>query len=231
MTVFGGQRMRTILLQSRLTRTVIQRVATQRSRPDNLQYARDFVNHVSSFHHAAWQDESGINKHGMLCRRCKGWGVEGDGCAYLPEDLRSWPRENVTVMSLFDREGFFGIDMHTGGTDGDYCDSCFRLHAWTLSQRGVDALIIHNCPAHRIANIMHCMNRLGIAVVALPTYWPQWNPIELAWNTMKDSLGPHLALLNVNPRPVITTAMETVTPQLARAFIRHCTVYPDAWSL
>jgi len=26
----------------------------------------------------------------------------------------------------------------------------------------------------------------------LPRYWPQWNPIELVWNWMKDMLGDRL---------------------------------------
>ena len=60
----------------------------------------------------------------------------------------------------------------------------------------------------------------------LPRYWPQWNPIELVWNWMKDMLGDRLPELVRDPVPSIRYALSTVTPKLARSFINHSGVYP-----
>lgn len=224
-----AKRVRELLREAGLSRSAIETIAKQRSRPGNLRYARDFIQHVQRFSRPAWQDEMGINKHGMGKRRNKGWGVEGDGRAYRAMDLRDWPHDNITVMALFDRDAFFHIDVHAGGTDGDYCDRYYTAAAAVVGLRGNDAIIVDNCPAHRMGHLLYVMNRVGIAVVSLPVYWPQWNPEEVGWNTIKDFVQPRLPQLKRDPRGVIYAGANTVTPTLARSFIRHCRVFPPAW--
>ena len=63
--------------------------------------------------------------------------------------------------------------------------------------------------------------------MCLPRYWPQWNPIELVWNWMKDFLSQQLSALRNNPAAAVTDAMNTVTAELAKSFIRHSQVYPQ----
>ena len=47
---------------------------------------------------------------------------------------------------------------------------------------------------------------------------------------MKDELAPRLTELQSDPVATIEHALSTITPELARSFIRHCGIYPAAWS-
>ncbi len=222
----SASRVGVILREVGLSRQRINYLAAQRNTPSNLDYARRFAQHVVQFRNPAFFDESGINKQGMSNRRADGWAVKGAGSAFLTRFLRDWPNENITVMAFVDRNGVYGLDVHNGGTTADYCNAYFARAAGVVAARGNDAVIMDNCPAHILHQLQYHFNRVGVSVVMLPRYWPQWNPIELVWNWMKDMLGDRLPYLVRDPVPSIRHALSTVTPKLARSFIKHAGVYP-----
>ena len=58
--------------------------------------------------------------------------------------------------------------------------SYFQRHAISLAVRGVDVVILDNCPSHRVHSLALWLRAVGIEVLFLPRYWPQWNPIEVS---------------------------------------------------
>lgn len=231
-TIMSESRIAAILHETGLSRQNIQYIASQRFTQSNLNYVRKFQFHMifGDMVRPAWFDESGINKNGMSMRRNDGWNIVGSGGAFLTMPLREWPSDNLTTMALIDRSGVFCIDVHTGGTDQRYVDNYMYHAANTMALRGCDCLILDNCPAHKAGTIQYFMNRRNIAVIFLPRYWPQFNPIELAWNTMKDYLGNHMVQLKQNPAATISHALNTIDGELAKSFIRHCNCYPSRMS-
>jgi len=222
-----------ILKHSGLSRQQVIYIATQRFTPSNLAYSRRFAIHVRNLRRPAFFDEFGINRSGMSNRRSNGWNVRGAGATNLLQYLKHWPTCNITGMAFMDRGGVFNVDVHTGGTDAAYVDNFMSDAADALKMRGVDGIILDNCPAHKTWQIEYYMNRRGIAVVFLPRYWPQWNPIEVCWNWLKDWLGPRLHVLQNDQTAgdVIEEGLGRVTAALARSFIQHSVIYPAAWTV
>ena len=223
-------RINEILHEMGATRKNVTYIASQRSDPANLDYARRFGLHVRVRHltNVAFFDESGITPRGMSQRRNDGWAPVGSLGAFIRKYLTSWPPNHcITVQGFLDKNGFWGQDVHIGGTDWVYLKPYFEEMAWVgRNVRHIDGIIIDNCPAHNAEEIKGIFRRYGIHVMFLPRYYPQWNPIEICWNWMKDFLMNHIAELRTNPCRIIRMAMNTVTAELAKSWIRHCGIYP-----
>lgn len=169
------------LRRAGLSQQVLRRIATQRNTVANISYATRFMQHVQQFTRIAFFDESGINRKGMLNRRNKRYGIKGAGGAYLQELLRRWPHTNLSVLAFLDKDGAFCAEAYEGGTDAERVNLYFATHSALLAARGVDAIVIDNCSAHHIGSLLVALHihAPNIAIVFLPRYWPQWNPIEL----------------------------------------------------
>ena len=169
------------LKRAGITRQRLRRIAAQRFTPANLQYALEFQQRVRGYAHPCWFDESGISQSGMAGRHNIGMGIRGSGCAYIRDTLR-YPRENLSVLGLIDKHGVFGVESFEGGTDTVRVDEYVQRKVSLMAARGVDVIILDNCPAHRVASIAFWCGFYNITVDFLPRYWPQWNPIEVrAW--------------------------------------------------
>jgi transposase len=68
-----------------------------------------------------------------------------------------------------------------------------------------DVVVMDNCSAHNSKLTRFAVAELGITVVFLPPYSPDFNPIELSWSKMKS------VLRKIKPRTFeeIETAMKT----------------------
>ena len=169
------------LKRAGITRQRLRRIAAQRFTPANLQYALEFQQRVRGYAHPCWFDESGISQSGMAGRHNVGMGIRGSGGAYIRDTLR-YPRENLSVLGLIDKHGVFGVESFEGGTDTIRVDEYVQRKVALMAARGVDVIILDNCPAHRAASIAFWCGFYNITVDFLPRYWPQWNPIEVrAW--------------------------------------------------
>lgn len=169
---------RNYLKRAGITRQRIVRIAIQKFTPENIAYAMFFMEKIKEYDHVCWFDESGISKNGMQSRHNVGMGIRGAGGAYIREALQ-YPPNNLSVLGLIDKDGVFAVQTFTGGTDTIRVDEYFKEHAVMLAGRGVDCVIMDNCPAHRIGSLAFWLQVVGISVVFLPRYWPQWNPIEV----------------------------------------------------
>jgi transposase len=51
-----------------------------------------------------------------------------------------------------------------------------------------DILVMDNCSAHNSKSVRDAITELGISVLYLPPYSPDFNPIEMSWSKMKSVL-------------------------------------------
>ena len=70
-----------------------------------------------------------------------------------------------------------------------------------------------NCSIHHVQEIKDFIENLGIVILFLPPYSPDYNPIEELFSYLKHYLKEHEDLIQVfsTPVPVIEEALESVT--------------------
>jgi transposase len=82
-------------------------------------------------------------------------------------------------------------------------------------------LVMDDLRPHHAAEVRELLGRAGIGVVYLPSYSPEFNPIEPAWAKMKERLkakaARSLEVLEAELKP----ALETITAKDAKGWFRH----------
>jgi transposase len=83
-------------------------------------------------------------------------------------------------------------------------------------------VVVDNLSAHKSAAVREAIEAAGCAVLYLPTYSPDYSPIELAWAHVKAALRAAGARTQQALDAAIAAALEGVTVAHARAYFRHC---------
>ena len=108
-----------------------------------------------------------------------------------------------------------------GATDADvfraYVD---RVLAPALSPG--DVVVMDNLGAHKVAGVRASIEAAGAALVYLPPYSPDLNPIEKAWSKVKKLLRDAAARTQQALEHAIAAALAAVTPGDARSYFRSC---------
>jgi transposase len=83
-------------------------------------------------------------------------------------------------------------------------------------------LVMDHLGAHRLPRARTLLENAGFALLPLPRYSPEFNPIELCWSKLKTPLR------TAEPRSIaaieeqIVPALDTITPHDAKGWFRHC---------
>ena len=90
-----------------------------------------------------------------------------------------------------------------------------------------DIVILDNLPAHKPSAIRQAIEATGAAMLFLPPYSPDFNPIEMGFSKIK-------ALLKKAPARTVhalwdatRNAIDAVTPNDARSFFTACRYEPE----
>jgi transposase len=83
-------------------------------------------------------------------------------------------------------------------------------------------VILDNLAVHRQARIRQAISSAGCRVLFLPSYSPDFNPIELAFSKIKAYIRRVGARTREALEAAIATAIDLVTPADARGYFRHC---------
>ena len=83
-------------------------------------------------------------------------------------------------------------------------------------------VIMDNLSAHKGGRVEELIAARGCRLLYLPTYSPDFSPIELAFAKVKPMLRRIAARTRETLGQAIGRALEAITPQEARAFFRHC---------
>ena len=88
-----------------------------------------------------------------------------------------------------------------------------------------DAIVImDNLSAHKSKTTQKLFADAGIELHYQPPYSPDFNPIELMWSKVKNSLRSAKARTQEQLYEAIAQALEQITSQDTQGFFRHCNV-------
>ncbi len=83
-------------------------------------------------------------------------------------------------------------------------------------------VVMDNASIHKGAAVREPIEAAGCRLLFLPSYSPDFNPIELAISKLKSALRRAGARTQDALDAAIDQALSTVTPDDARAFFKHC---------
>jgi len=85
-----------------------------------------------------------------------------------------------------------------------------------------DILVMDNLSAHKDAEALRLLEEAGVKVRFLPAYSPDYNPIELMWNKVKNHLRKTAARTNEALILAIGDALAQITQKDATHWFAHC---------
>lgn len=112
--------------------------------------------------------------------------------------------------------------------DGATCGEVFRAyveHVLVPTLRPGDIVILDNLSAHKDTKARERIEAAGAALMPLPPYSPDLNPIERMWSKIKEQLRDTKARTQETLEEAIAHALANVTPQDARAWF-NASGYP-----
>lgn len=191
--------------------------ASQRDTPEVTQRRVEFKKEVAALDvaHFKFLDESGVNL-GMI--RLYGRAAPDQrvvDSSPLPSGART------TTLAVIGATGITAPLVLSGAVNGNifygYIEQCV---APTLQPE--DILFMDNLSAHKVAGIEALIEARGAHLIYLPSYSPDFNPIELAWSKIKTILR------RLKPRTfpdlieALKQALLAITPQDVEGWFAHC---------
>lgn len=128
---------------------------------------------------------------------------------------------STTTVAVIGLNGITAPLMFAGAMSGaifyTYIEQCV---APTLAEG--DILIMDNLSAHKVAGITELAQARGAAVIYLPPYSPDLNPIELAWAKAKTILRRLKARTFEALIEALKEALLAISTQDAIGWFAHC---------
>jgi transposase len=160
-------------------------------------------------------DESGANV--TLARRY-GWAPRNERCqGAVPRNYG----HNLTLVASLSLDGIEAPMVLEGALDGlafeQYVE---RLLVPTL--RPGEVVILDNLSVHQRASIRTAIRAAGCRVLFLPSYSPDFSPIEQAFAKIKAYLRRVRARTQEALEAAIAEAIDLITAADAAGFFRHC---------
>ena len=160
-------------------------------------------------------DESGCN---LALTPRYGWAPRGErATAQAPRNRGP----NTTVLAALTAEGLQAPMIIEGATNTEvfltYLDQvlCPTLHAG-------QTVVMDNLNVHRAAAVRERIEARDCPLVFLPSYSPDFNPIEEAFSKLKTYLRRVRARTREGLESAIAAGLQRITAQNARAWFRHC---------
>lgn len=160
-------------------------------------------------------DEFGVN---IRLARLFGWaprGIRSRGSA-----PRNYGR-NLSVCAALSLDGITAAMTIDGAIDGlafeQYVE---RILVPTLTPRQI--VILDNLSVHKQAAVRQAIEAVGARVLFLPSYSPDFNPIEMIISAIKQFLRRTEATTRQALEAALPHALNDVLPQEALNCFRHC---------
>jgi hypothetical protein len=128
---------------------------------------------------------------------------------------------NVTLFAALTPQGIGPAMVVTGGADRPACETYVR-QLLVPSLRAGQVVVMDRLNVHRGAAIQALIEGAGCRLLLLPSYSPDFNPIEQAFAKIKRQLRTTEARTFDTLVPAIGHALDTVTPADARGCFAHC---------
>lgn len=165
-------------------------------------------------------DECGTNtKMARLYGRSK----RGERCrAAIPHG--HW--KTTTLVAGLSTDGIVAPMILDGALDGEMFSAYVKTLLVPCLMPG-DIVIMDNLPAHKVSSARQAIEATGAALIFLPPYSPDFNPIEKAINQIKADLKRAAARTKKQLDEAIAKAIDLVTPENARNYFASCGYQAD----
>jgi transposase len=147
-----------------------------------------------------------------------GWAKKGDRAQCSVPRNRG---KNTTLLSSMSMEGMGPSLAVEGATNSEVLETYVeRVLAPTLRKGQV--VVMNNLSAHKGERVKELIEGRGCELVYLPSYSPDFNPIEEAFSNIKCLMGKVQARSREALLEAMGTAIWAITDQDARGFFEYC---------
>ena len=217
------------MLEGKFSWKRMSRLSENKFTDQNIDYCQDFFNYMCEVdpYRLKFFDESGVSLYDSNKRY--GHSAVNHPCVEVGKHINS---PNVTLNLLAGLEGILYANTLDGASNTVDFLNFFNEAGNNVQRNGApvlangDIIVLDNCPTHHNAGgfaLAQWLETLGIIVVYLPTYSPELNPVELAFNKLKivlktEELQP---LVHANHlHAAIYAALDTITEHDMLGFCR-----------
>jgi len=160
-------------------------------------------------------DEFGVN---IRLARLFGWAPRGERSrGVIPRNYG----KNLSVCAALSLQGITAAMSIDGAIDGLAFDQ-YITHILVPTLKPRQLVILDNLSVHKQACVRQAITAAGARVLFLPSYSPDFNPIEMAISVIKQALRRVEATTREALDAALPAALDRVLPQTARNCFRHC---------
>ena len=219
-------------MQGTWTRKIMIRPYVERFTQNNMRYTQAYLNYISrqNPYKLKFFDESGFNMPDSVKRKY-GYALIGKPAV---EVLRKTRSPHLTLNLMLGLNGVSYANVVQGATDTDRFLNFFHEAANSANDVGQpglvtgDIVIVDNCPTHRNRGqllLARYLANQGIEYVFLPSYSPDFNPVETCFRHIKTLLKRDNFVRmarDVSLEYAILTAVNVITPGDAKSYFEAC---------
>lgn len=137
----------------------------------------------------------------------------------IPEATPGGHWKILTVLSAMSTPGMIATMTVEEPTDGDIF-LAYVEHVLCPALRPGDVVVMDNLSAHKAEGVRAWIEKQGAALLYLPPYSPDLNPIEKAWGKLKQLLRAAKARTREALEQAIAEMLPRITPEDAQAWFR-----------
>ena len=126
----------------------------------------------------------------------------------------------LTLLGAMTRHGLLATMSVESPTDGDVF-LAYLEHVLCPQLRPGQVVVMDNLSAHKVAGVRQQIEATGAELRYLPSYSPDFNPIESCWGKIKQCLRGLKARTVERLEEALTEAIASVSPHNAMAWFRH----------
>ena len=160
-------------------------------------------------------DESGLN---IAMTRRYGRALRGQRVHdAVPKNLG----RNLSILGALTWYGMDAVMTVEGAVDTEVFRAYVR-HVLAPTLRKGDVVVMDNLSVHKAPDIERTIKQAGARLIYLPSYSPDWSPIEPCWSKLKTWLRSAKARTREALDLALTEAIGRITNGDARAWFAHC---------
>jgi len=127
----------------------------------------------------------------------------------------------LTVLGAMSCPGLLATMTVESSTDGDVFLAYLEQVLCPRLQPG-QVVVMDNLSAHKVEGVRQRIEATGAELLYLPSYSPDFNPIEPCWGKIKQCLRAWKARTVERLEEALTEAIASISPQNALAWFHHC---------
>jgi len=129
--------------------------------------------------------------------------------------------KNVTVLGALSLAGIVEAMTIDGSADGQVVSTFIQDVLGPALHPG-QIVLMDNLSAHKVEGIQDAIEARGARLEYLPSYSPDFSPIEKCWSKVKAIIRAKAARTRACLDQAITEALDMITAQDARGWFAHC---------